>query len=233
MSQPTPEQIPAARWFGGKAGQIAGVEVADRLELGPGAALRVLEVATADGAAERYLWLDGEVGAALVALAAAGAERGRFRFVPGPGAEARGGERPIGHDQSNTSIVVGERLVAKVYRRIEPGVHPEIDLVERLTAAGLDAVPAFRGAGYWDGHPLLLVQDYAADATSGWSFTIAALERRDASFARAVGSVVRRLEDALVGLGAAPAASCRVGGVGRCRPAAAGAGDRAGRRILA
>ena len=187
MSPPSAEAIAAARWYGGKGAAIAEVAELDRLELGAGAAVRVLEVTTTDGAAARYLWLDGDVGAALVGLVAEGAERGAFRFEPGPGVAPVAGERPIGNDQSNTSIVVGERLVAKIYRRIERGSHPEIELVAQLTAVGLDAVPAYRGAGYWDGHPLLLVQDYAAGASDGWAWTTAALAAGDDAVGGEVG----------------------------------------------
>ena len=159
----------------------------DRLELAAGACLRVLEVETRDGARERYLWLEGDVGAALVALVAAGAERGAFRFEPAAGIAAVSGERPIGHDQSNTSIVVGEQLVAKVYRRIERGSHPEIELGSLLTEMGLDCIPAFRGARYWDGHPLVLVQDYVGGSVDGWTLTTAALRRGDAGYRGAPG----------------------------------------------
>jgi len=37
VSPPTPEELAAQRWFGGKAGTIKTVEVEDRLELGDGA----------------------------------------------------------------------------------------------------------------------------------------------------------------------------------------------------
>jgi maltokinase len=200
-SPPSAEQIAAARWYGGKGAAITSVDELDRLELGAGARLRVLDVGTRDGGADRYLWLEGDVGAALVALVAAGGERGGFRFEPGDGIEPATGERAIGHDQSNTSIVVGERMVAKIYRRIEPGTHPEIELNARLTAIGLDCVPAFRGAGFWNGHPLMLVQDYVADAVDGWTWAASAVRAGDPSPAAAVGAVVSRLEGALGELG--------------------------------
>lgn len=209
-SPPSAELIASARWYGGKGGEITAVAELDRLELTAGACLRVLEVETRGGAGERYLWLEGDVGAALVALVAAGAERGAFRFEPAAGIAAVSGERPIGHDQSNTSIVVGEQLVAKVYRRIERGSHPEIELGSLLTEMGLDCIPAFRGAGYWDGHPLVLVQDYVGGSVDGWTLTTAALRRGDAGIAGRLGAVVRRLEDALVRLGSAEATDAQL-----------------------
>src|SRR5206468_7813478 len=35
-------------------------------------------------------------------------------------------ERPVGADQSNTSVVLGERLILKAFRRIEPGLNPDL-----------------------------------------------------------------------------------------------------------
>ncbi len=54
--------------------------------------------------------------------------------VPG-GSAAVGGlaERGLGADQSNTSVVVGERVLLKTYRRIEAGLNPELELVAFLT----------------------------------------------------------------------------------------------------
>src|ERR1039458_9254861 len=36
-------------------------------------------------------------------------------------------------EQSNTSIVFGDRFILKMYRRIEPGIHPEIEIGTFLT----------------------------------------------------------------------------------------------------
>jgi maltose alpha-D-glucosyltransferase/alpha-amylase len=41
-------------------------------------------------------------------------------------------ERALGADQSNTSVVIGERLLLKVYRRLEAGLNPELELVAFL-----------------------------------------------------------------------------------------------------
>jgi maltose alpha-D-glucosyltransferase/alpha-amylase len=42
-------------------------------------------------------------------------------------------ERPLGADQSNTSVIVGDRVLLKVYRRLETGLNPELELVAFLT----------------------------------------------------------------------------------------------------
>jgi maltose alpha-D-glucosyltransferase/alpha-amylase len=55
-------------------------------------------------------------------------------------------ERSLGADQSNTSVVVGDRVLVKAYRRLEAGLNPELELVAFLTElAGFAAVPALAG----------------------------------------------------------------------------------------
>jgi maltose alpha-D-glucosyltransferase/alpha-amylase len=68
-------------------------------------------------------------------------------LVPGgSGAVCELDERPLGTDQSNTSVVVGERILVKAYRRLESGLNPELELVAFLTEeAGFAAVPALAG----------------------------------------------------------------------------------------
>ena len=56
-------------------------------------------------------------------------------------------ERPLGADQSNTSVVVGERIVLKAYRRLETGLNPELELVAFLTEESAFASVALL-AGY-------------------------------------------------------------------------------------
>lgn len=87
-----------------------------------------------------------------------------------PGAE---GVRPLGIDQSNTSVVVGERLVLKCYRRVTPGRHPEIEVTRYLAGHGLGCLPAVHGSAnvrVGDAPPAgaLLLQQYVADGRDGW-----------------------------------------------------------------
>jgi len=198
VSLPTPERLRAARWFGGKAGAIGSVEVCDRLDLGGGAALSILLV---DGA-DRYVWSEGAVASALLACEPGTVpERWRWEFRD-PGVTVAGGaERPIGADQSNTSYVVGERLVVKLYRRIWPGIHPEVELGRYLTeTAGLDCVPAFAGALHWDGHAVALVQEYVP-GDDGWAWGAAAVQAGDVADVARLGGESRRLHTALAGYG--------------------------------
>jgi len=58
--------------------------------------------------------------------------------------------RPLGGEQSNTSIVYGDRLVLKVLRRLTPGVNPDTEITRFLTErTAFRAVPLLAGTMEW------------------------------------------------------------------------------------
>jgi maltokinase len=226
----------AARWFAGKGAEVAAVELIAALRPDPaGASLAVIEVIDAHGGREAYALpalLDGAGALAeappgdplWTALARAALEGVRIagdgctlRGQAGPAAApAAGAERRLlGADQSNTTLVLGERLALKCYRRLAWGVHPEIELTGRLTAAGAPSVPAVCGAatiavaGRGEAG-LLLVQDYVAGTIDGWTLAERELDRvlaasaatGAAAWAPAVGAAVAALHLVLAADGA-------------------------------
>ncbi len=62
----------------------------------------------------------------------------RFRWAETAGADLGGtvDVRPVGVEQSNSSIVFGEALILKAFRRVEPGVNPELELLRFLSERG-------------------------------------------------------------------------------------------------
>lgn len=57
-----------------------------------------------------------------------------------------GAERDLGADQSNTSVVLGEHLLLKAYRRLQPGLNPDLEMTAFLSEeAGFPAVPLLAG----------------------------------------------------------------------------------------
>ncbi len=57
-----------------------------------------------------------------------------------------GTERDLGADQSNTSVVLGEGLLLKAYRRLQPGLNPDLEMTAFLSEeAGFPAVPRLAG----------------------------------------------------------------------------------------
>ncbi len=64
----------------------------------------------------------------------------------GAAAMASAEERPLGRDQSNTSTVIGGSLLLKAYRRVQPGLNPDLELTAYLSEeAAFPGVPRLAG----------------------------------------------------------------------------------------
>ena len=78
-----------------------------------------------------------------------GAEHGILRFRWAESARAGYGGavdvRPVGVEQSNSSIVFGDELILKVFRRLEPGVNPELELLRFLSLRGFPHIAPLAG----------------------------------------------------------------------------------------
>lgn len=169
-------------------------------------ALTVLSVQAPPGPAERYLWLEGDVGQAIAELLREGradAEPG-FAVVRTSAAASMpecSGERSIGVDQSNTSIVVGERLVVKLYRRLAAGAHPEIELGTRLTEHGFPAVPALYGSLHYGDAAVASVHAYVPGARDGWDWAGDAVIAGRVDELEPLGALTAEMHRVLAGLG--------------------------------
>lgn len=103
---------------------------------------------------------------------------GDVRFVPEPGATIAAGVpgRVLGVEQSNTSVSWGDRSILKLFRRVLPGVNPDLQLHRALRAVGSHEVAALQGAieGTLHGEPVTLgmLQDFAANSAEGWSMAL-------------------------------------------------------------
>jgi trehalose synthase-fused probable maltokinase len=110
-------------------------------------AWRALAVAIAEGrtiaAVARSAGSEpGPVRAALVCRPS----RAMGRLAGGPADVAALAERALDADQSNTSVVLGERLLLKAFRRLEDGLNPDLELNAFLAEElGFPAVPALAG----------------------------------------------------------------------------------------
>jgi maltokinase len=106
---------------------------------------------------------------------------GPLRFVPEPGAEPAEGVagRVLGVEQSNTSVSWGERSILKLFRRVLPGLNPDLELHRALRSVHSNEVAALQGAveGVLDGEPftLAMLQDFAANSADGWSMALASV----------------------------------------------------------
>jgi maltokinase len=236
--------IAKQRWFGSKARLIRGVICRDRIRLGPGT-LYVVFVGFAEpvGELERYVvalrptepaadaFDDPAFGRALLDVVRRGGEvRGERGLLVGrPG---RAFPADIPHDvtahrlkgeQSNTSVVFGDRLIMKVFRRLSDGLNPDLEITRFLTEhTTFRGTPRLAGAleYYADNRgaverfadvsgvvTLAVLQEYVAGARDGWDFMLDRLAAGDAALdaLRRLGTLTAQLHTALATPTADPA----------------------------
>ncbi|WP_221356064.1 maltokinase N-terminal cap-like domain-containing protein [Streptomyces beigongshangae] len=86
--------------------------------------------------------------------------------------------RLLGAEQSNTSLVYGDAYVLKVFRRVQPGVNPDLEVPWALARQGCTRVPA-PVAWFRTSQPqvatLGVLQPFLPDAADGWTLALEAL----------------------------------------------------------
>jgi maltokinase len=137
---------------------------------------------------------------------------GHVRGVPIPGAEVELGllgatpeARALGVEQSNTSLVFGDRVIMKILRKLEGGESPELEIGRFLaTKTDFRSTPALLGSLELDGPAaasLALLHAFVPNAQDGWKWTLEQLERgvpaELLAEIRALGEVIARLHAAL------------------------------------
>jgi maltokinase len=130
----------------------------------------------------------------------------RFGWAASAGAELGGtvDVRPVGVEQSNSSIVFGEALILKAFRRVEPGVNPELELLRFLSERGFPHIAPIAGWYSYEGSlmdaTLGILQEYLAGATDGWDLALDALASDPEAFlaeVHALGVVTGEMHSAL------------------------------------
>ncbi|MBV9105597.1 MAG: maltose alpha-D-glucosyltransferase [Verrucomicrobia bacterium] len=86
-------------------------------------------------------------------------------------------------EQSNSSVVYDHRIYLKLFRKLEEGVNPDLELTKQLTEkCGFKNVPTYLGdiqyvAPGQDPASLVMIQSFTPNEESGWSQTLAAVSR--------------------------------------------------------
>ncbi len=77
-------------------------------------------------------------------------------------------------EQSNSSVIIDGTLIAKLVRRLEPGVNPDVELPAHLRAAGFDRVPGVAATaaidlvGEAESADVVIVHDAVAHESDLW-----------------------------------------------------------------
>jgi maltose alpha-D-glucosyltransferase/alpha-amylase len=90
--------------------------------------------------------------------------------------------RRAGVEQTNTSVIVGEKLILKAYRRLQEGTNPDLEVARFLARAGFGATPPLAGAVEYSGPEtepttIAIMQGFVPNQGDGWSFTLDHLSR--------------------------------------------------------
>jgi len=84
----------------------------------------------------------------------------------------------LGREQSNTSVVLGEDMIVKIFRQLQTGLHPELEIGRFLTeVAGYGNSPQLFGTieyatGDGGKTALAVLQNFVRNLGDGWSFTL-------------------------------------------------------------
>ncbi|MDO8213065.1 hypothetical protein [Conexibacter sp. CPCC 206217] len=112
--------------------------------------------------------------------------------------------RPMGAEQSNSSVVLDERLVLKAFRRLEPGENPELEMVRFLTAHGFPHIAQLGGwyeyAGEVMDATLGVAQRLVQGGIDGWELVLDGLADEPAALLtrlRDLGAVVGAMHSVL------------------------------------
>jgi maltokinase len=221
------EHVREQRWYGAKSRELVGANVLDTAvlrELDPALVLVLAELRYPEGTHDLYQLLLGTAEGVNDALAADSPAREivhlirggakiaaadgsvEFNSVPGFTALARElqAARRIESEQSNTSVVFDEELILKIFRRLEPGLNPELELLRFLTEQGFANIPALGGWYAYIGRPLEatlgILQTFVPAAIDGWELALRELARAPDGFLgrlRRLGEVTGALHTTL------------------------------------
>ena len=177
-TEPLEQWLMAQRWFASKSREVAGVNVLRRVPLSeaPLLDLEIVEARFNAGTHELYQLLPGEPGAVRALAALFGNEIATDGVAFHGGLEPRGDIRPMGAEQSNTSIVFGEEQVLKVFRRVEPGINPELEMLRFLSTRDFENIAALTGWYDYNGElmqaTLGILQEFIGEARDGWQLAL-------------------------------------------------------------
>jgi len=181
--QPDDYLMPLAMAFGGEADKLR--------EAFPNGILFSVRSSQGRGVLHDGM-LDDTACAALLSFIAdgeqTGSRGGRIRGIAGTqfaairgAAESSLAVRRVSAEQSNTSVIFGDRMILKLFRRQQPGPNPEYEIGKYLTglydgiapfAGVIEYTPAGGEAATW-----AILQGLVANEGDGWKLTLEELDR--------------------------------------------------------
>ncbi len=118
----------------------------------------------------------GPLGAALFYDAVLDSELARVVLgVASAGSLSATLARPMGAEQSNTSLVFDDRVILKVFRRLHAGHNPDVEVTTALAATGFEHVATPLVTWRDEPYDLAFGQQFLAGGSEGWALALTSL----------------------------------------------------------
>jgi maltokinase len=124
---------------------------------------------------------DPELTAVFLELIAQGVEVDGLRFATEPGVtlDTEQRSRPVGAEQSNTSLVYGQTYILKLFRKLATGRSPDLELHRALATVGCEHIAAPLGSieGSLGADPVTygMMSEFLRSAVEGWAMATASV----------------------------------------------------------
>ena len=212
--------VTSQRWYASKTKDVSHSQIVDRAVLreeGPRLELLLVEIRFDTGMHETYQLLADDTLDALVdprnvrelvtmmrrGVTLPGAD-GTVEFAAVSGfADEWREARPVGAEQSNTSIVFDDELILKVFRRLEAGINPELELLRFLTEHGFENIAQLVGWYSYAGRQMdvtLGIMQRFVGGRDGWAHALETMGSGTEEFiasTRRLGEVTGRMHSIL------------------------------------
>lgn len=211
------QDIASKRWFMGKGAKVDSITEEARIPIA-GSAISIIRVnfnACENREADLYAIIENEdnIGNMLAEIVSGGTcsvcgtSSGQIVFERAgnsPNIDLREGLqaiRPLDAEQSNSAFASKE-LFFKLYRRLLPGIHPEVEIMEHLDHKRSGVSPRLYGTCYYADatgkrYTLGILEERATGMQDAWAYFNSVM---DAPCAEALGIATAKMHRALRGL---------------------------------
>jgi len=168
----------------GKNRDLSCIDTLDSAEVG-GTRVRLVKVSFCDGENDIYAFIDNEnaVGKMLEDAFLDGAQQSifsgskgyfSFKLISSFPRSNLANIRPISKEQSNSAFYLPGKFFFKLYRRLQPGLHPEAETLEALCRANSSRVPKLYATCSYKSkageiYTWGILEEHFADAKDAWS----------------------------------------------------------------
>ena len=215
------QDIASKRWFMGKGRKIESIETVDRVAIGETflSIVRVNFAASENCEPDLYAVIDDETRTAdffydvfSCEKARYGTKTGEFMFMQTENFPVDVSLHelfdiaPLDAEQSNSAFA-SEHFFFKLYRRLLPGIHPEVEIMEQLDRKRSGVSPRLYGTCYYADatgkrYTLGILEERATGMQDAWAYFNGVM---DAPCAEALGVATAKMHRALRGLPGTPA----------------------------